>query len=394
MSASLPLPVGGPRAPGRRLFLSPPHVGIEERTAMAEAFDSNWIAPLGPEVDAFEEELAAKVGVPHAAALSSGTAGLHLALVLLGVSAKDTVLTSSMTFAATANAIRYVGATPVFIDVNPSTWTLCPDLLEAELARRAREGSLPKAVISVDLYGQCCDYTRIVDLCKRFGVALVQDAAEALGAEHDGAMAGIQGDIGVFSFNGNKIITTSGGGMLVSRKGAYCERARFLATQARESAPHYEHEQLGFNYRMSNLLAALGRVQLRRLDAFVARRREIRDSYRDALAGVAGLAFMPEASYGRSNAWLTCVTLDEEAFGATAEQVRTALARDDIEARPLWKPMHMQPLYRGAPCVGGAACERLFERGLCLPSGSAMTGDDVARVVDGIRAARLTGGKQ
>lgn len=366
----------------KRLYLSPPHVGQEERQQLLEAFDSNWIAPLGPEVDAFERELASKVGVADAAALSSGTAGLHLALVMLGVEAGDEVITSTFTFAATANAIRYVGARPVFVDSDPETWVMSPHLLGEELERRSASGRLPKAIITVDLYGQCADYDAILPVCDRYGVPVIQDAAEALGATYRDHMAGSQGRIGVFSFNGNKIITTSGGGMLVSDDRRVCERARFLASQARDPAPHYQHSTLGYNYRLSNLLAAVGRAQLAKLDERVARRRAINTRYRDQLAGLPGMGFMPEAAYGRASFWLTCVTVDEELFGASPDAIRAALEAANIECRPVWKPMHLQPYYEDAPVVGGRVSERLFSRGLCLPSGSVMTDDDVDRVAE------------
>lgn len=390
--APLPLPDSGPNPPRGRIFLSPPHVGDEERAAMVTAFDSNWIAPLGPEVDAFEQEVAERVGVAAATALSSGTAGLHLALSILGIGAGDDVLTSSLTFAATANAIRYVGARPCFVDCSADTWTLCPDRLAEELSRRAEQGALPKAVVTVDLYGQCCDYDRIIPLCREYGVKLIQDAAEALGATHGGRPAGAQGDVAVFSFNGNKIITTSGGGMLVSDDVDICDKARFLASQARDDAPHYQHTELGYNYRLSNLLAALGRAQLRRLDAFVARRRAINAHYRRRLAEFSGVEFMGEGSYGTCTFWLTCLTIEPAAFGVDTTTLRKHLARHDIEARPVWKPMHLQPLYQEMPMVGGQVCEGLFARGLCLPSGTAMTEGDVERVVDAILEARAQGG--
>jgi dTDP-4-amino-4,6-dideoxygalactose transaminase len=367
------------------MYLSPPHVGAEEREMLLAAFDSNWIAPLGPEVDAFERELASKVGVADAAALSSGTAALHLALVLLGVGADDEVITSTFTFAATANAIRYVGATPVFIDADPDTWEISPGLLAEELDRRAKTGRLPKAVVTVDLYGQCADYGQIVPLCERHGIPVIQDAAEALGAKYGDAMAGSQGKIGVFSFNGNKIITTSGGGMLVSDDASLCERARFLASQARDPAPHYQHSQIGYNYRLSNLLAAVGRAQLRKLDERVARRRAINARYHERLGELAGIGFMPAADYGTANCWLTCITVDAEAFGATPDTIREALGARDIECRPVWKPMHLQPVFDGAPVVGGKVSEDLFARGLCLPSGSVMSDADVDRVAELIR---------
>jgi pyridoxal phosphate-dependent aminotransferase EpsN len=352
---------------------------------MLEAFDSNWIAPLGPQVDAFEAELAARTGMQHAVALSSGTGALHLALILLGVGPGDSVLTSTLTFAATANAIRYVGAEPVFIDASPATWTMDPDLLAEELEDSARRGQLPKAVLPVDLYGQCADYDPIREACARYEVPLVEDAAEALGATYRGRQAGSFGELGVFSFNGNKIITTSGGGMLVTNEKTWAERARFLATQARDPAPHYQHSTLGYNYRLSNLLAALGRGQLANLDERVRARRENFETYREALAQLPGVQFMPEADYGTSTRWLTCLTLDAAAFGATREDVRLHLESLDIEARPVWKPMHLQPLYEGCRIRGGAVSAKLFADGLCLPSGSNLTPADLERVLDGFR---------
>lgn len=359
-------------------------MGADERALLLDAFDSNWIAPLGPHVDAFEQELCAATGAAHAAALSSGTAALHLALVLLGVGQGDTVLVSDLTFAATANAVRYVGATPVFIDATADTWTLSPDLVREALSRLAKTGNAPKAVLTVDLYGQCADYDALRSTCADFGVPILQDAAEALGATHRGVAAGQQGDIGVFSFNGNKIITTSGGGMLVSSRKDWIERARFLSTQARLPAPHYEHDEVGYNYRMSNLLAAVGRGQLRVLESRVARRREIFEAYRRDLSDLPGVSFMPEATYGRSNRWITCVLIDPT-LGPGREEIRQALEAENIEARPVWKPMHLQPAFAKAEVFGGATSEQLFERGLCLPSGSSLSEEDRARVVALIR---------
>jgi len=359
-------------------------MGADERALLLEAFDSNWIAPLGPHVDAFEREVAAAVGASHAAALSSGTGALHLAMRLLGVGPGDEVLVSTLTFSATANPVVYQGATPVFIDSTPDSWNVDPGLLEEELEACARRGKVPKAVIVVDLYGQCADYDPIVAACARHGVPLVEDAAEALGATYKGRPAGSFGALGVLSFNGNKIITTSGGGMLVSGRKDWIEQARFMATQARDPAPHYEHSQLGFNYRLSNLLAAVGRGQLRHLPERVARRREINAGYRAALGGLPGVEFMPEAAYGRMNAWLTCLTVDPGAAGATREDVRLHLAKAGIEARPVWKPMHLQPFFSGCRVRGGGVSERLFEQGLCLPSGSSLAAseqDEVTRLV-------------
>ena len=364
-----------------RVYLSPPDVGDEERRLLLEALDSGWIAPLGPHVDMFEEELAQRIGVPHAVALSSGTAALHLALLLVGVGPGDDVLVPTFTFVATANAATYIGARPVLVDCDADTWQMAPDLVAQDLEDRARRGSLPSAVVTVDLYGQTADYGRLVPVCEEYGVPLVEDAAEALGATHRGAAAGSFGSAGVFSFNGNKIITTSGGGMLVSRDKVLVERARHLATQAREPEAHYEHIDLGFNYRLSNLLAALGVAQLRGLDRRIERRRTVNEAYRSALDAIPGITFMPRAGYGEPNYWLTCILVDAGEFGATPEQIRQELEAQDIEARPTWKPLHLQPLFAETPMVGGDVAARIFERGLCLPSGSTLSDSDLGRVV-------------
>jgi FlaA1/EpsC-like NDP-sugar epimerase/dTDP-4-amino-4,6-dideoxygalactose transaminase len=356
-----------------RTLLSPPDVGAEERQLLLDAFDSNWIAPLGPHVDAFEEEFARAVQVPYAGALSSGTAALHLGLMLLGVGPGDEVLVSTLTFAATVNPIVYRGATPVFIDSDRDTWTMDPELLREELKACAARGRLPKAVVVVDLYGQCADYDRILAACEEYGVPVLEDAAEALGSTYRGVPAGNFGALAAFSFNGNKIITTSGGGMIVSRRSDWIERARFLSTQARDQAPHYQHSEIGYNYRISNLLAAVGRGQLRTLAQRVDRRRAHNAGYREAFAGVPGIAFMPEAPYGRSNQWLTTLLIDTDAFGASREEVRTKLDAAGIESRPVWKPMHLQPAFAQMRARGGDVSRDLFERGLCLPSGSSMT---------------------
>jgi dTDP-4-amino-4,6-dideoxygalactose transaminase len=364
-----------------RVYLSPPHLSGREAELVADAIASNWIAPLGPHVDAFEAELAAVAGVEHAVALSSGTAALHLALVVLGIGAGDEVACSGFTFAASANAITYSGATPFFVDATEATWTIDPDLLDRALESRREAGARVRAVVAVDLYGQCCDYDALHEVCERHDVVLVQDAAESLGATHRGAPAGGQGALGAFSFNGNKIITTSGGGMLVSRNRDWVEHARKLSTQAREPVAHYEHVEVGFNYRLSNLLAALGRAQLESLPERVATRRRNRDRYAQLLGDVPGIAFMPEAPYGTTNAWLTCVVIDPDAFGSNREAVRLALEAEDIEARPLWKPMHLQPIFASHRAFAGDVSGRLFERGLCLPSGSSLTEADQDRVV-------------
>ena len=369
-----------------RIYLSPPHMAPGERELLLEAFDSGWIAPLGPHVDAFEREFAEKLGVPHAVAVSSGTAALHLALLVLGIGPGDEVATSTLTFAASANVIRYVGASPVFIDSELTTWNLDPELLADELATAKETGKPIKAVLAVDVLGQCADFDRIVEICRSFGVPLIEDAAEALGATYTGRPAGSFGEISCFSFNGNKIITTSGGGMLATSRIDWGRQARHLATQARDPAPHYEHSQLGYNYRMSNLLAAVGRGQLRVLSDRVECRRANFEFYRQALGDLPGISFMPEPPPSCSTRWLTCLTIDPEQFGATRETVRIALEAENIESRPLWKPMHLQPLYSGARIRGGLVSERLFKNGLCLPSGSNLSPKDRQRVVETVRA--------
>jgi len=365
-----------------RVYLSPPDVGDEERRAVVEAIDSGWIAPLGPSVDAFEHALATRIGVPHAVALSSGTAALHLAMLLVGVRSGDDVLVPTFTFVASASAAMYIGARPVLVDCDGDTWQIAPDLVAEDLRSRARHGRLPSAVVAVDLYGQTADYGQLVPLCEEYGVPLIEDAAEALGASYRGAQAGSFGVAGVFSFNGNKIITTSGGGMLVSRNEELVDRARHLATQAREPEPHYEHVDLGYNYRMSNLLAAIGVAQLEGLDRRVARRRAINKAYRAALGGVVGITFMPRADYGEPNDWLTCIRVDPDQYGVGREELRLALEAQDIEARPTWKPLHLQPLLADNPVLGGGEAERIFEQGLCLPSGSSLSDADLTRVVE------------
>lgn len=375
--------------PPIRIFLSPPDVGDEERRLLLDAFDSNWIAPLGPHVDAFERELADRVGAAHAVALSSGTAGLHLALVDLGVGPGDEVITSTLTFAATANAIAYVGATPVFVDVDPRTWQMDPWLVGEALQERARIGRPPAAIITVDLYGACADHDGVDALCREHGIPIVEDAAEALGATYKGRQAGTLGDIGVFSFNGNKIITTSGGGMLVTDDGERARRVRNLATQARDPAPHYEHSRVGFNYRLSNLLAAVGRAQLASLERKLARRAEIYETYVDALTGCPGLTFLDAPQTGSSNHWLTCVLIDPGLATASRDDVRSTLGSMGIESRPVWKPLHAQKVWEDAPVVGGAVSERLFAMGLCLPSGSSLSPQQQDEVIQAVRSTLI-----
>jgi dTDP-4-amino-4,6-dideoxygalactose transaminase len=380
-------------APVGRVYLSPPDVGPVERDALVAAFDGGWIAPVGPDVDAFEREVAAVAGVGHAAALSSGTAALHLALLLSGVGPGDAVLVPTLTFVASANAVGYLGADPVLVDCDPETWQMDPALVAEALEHGVGTGGArrpPKAVVTVDLYGQCADADPIGAACASAGVTLLEDAAEALGATYKGRPAGSLGTLAVFSFNGNKVITTSGGGMLVGDDAELVARARHLATQAREPAPHYEHVEPGFNYRMSNLLAALGRAQLASLPARVERRRAIKARYREGLGDLPGLSFMPDAEYGRATNWLTVVELDPDRFGADRERVRVALEAADIEARPAWKPLHLQPLFARAEVWGGAVAARIFDRGLCLPSGSSLGRADQDRVIDIIRAQHRT----
>ncbi len=369
-----------------RVYLSPPEVGAEERRMLLEAFDSNWIAPLGPDVDAFECEVAEKAGVEHAVALSSGTAALHLALLLAGVERGDEVLVPSFTFIASAAAVTYLGAHPVFVDCSADSWNLDPVLVEEVLTQRATAGRLPAAVITVDLYGETADYSALESLCHRFQVPLIEDSAEALGSTHRGRAAGSFGVAGIYSFNGNKIITTSGGGMLVTESPELAERARHLATQARESLPHYEHTTVGYNYRLSNLLAALGRAQLRGLDSRIERRKRIDAEYAARLSSLPGIWFMPRTAEGTSNYWLTCVVIDPESFGADREDVRVALEAADIESRPTWKPLHLQPAFSGTTFVGTGHCARVFEQGLCLPTGSALSAADQSRIVEVITA--------
>lgn len=410
----------------RRIFLSPPHMSGEEVRFVTEAFESNYIAPMGPMVDAFEQEFAEKVGIPHAVAVASGTAAMHLALRVLGVGPENEVVASALTFIGSVSPIVFQGATPVFIDSDRTTWTMDPDLLAEELEACQKRGQLPKAVIPTDLYGQCADLDRILKICEPYGVPVVVDAAEALGATYKGRSAGSGGRAAVFSFNGNKIITTSGGGMLVSDDEELIEQARFLSQQARDPAPHYEHSWIGYNYRMSNILAAIGRGQLRVLDERVETKRKIFAYYQEALGDIPGIEFVPEAPYGRSNRWLTVVLITPEEFGADREEVRLALEEQNIEARPIWKSMHLQPVFQiahraegpsgiqtentfhgvniaqsestdyaesrkqryKARVVGGEVAEHLFNRGLCLPSGTQMTEEDLNRVIEVIRSCK------
>lgn len=373
----------------QRIWLSSPHLGEEETAFVEEAFRTNWIAPLGPHVDAFERELATHVGVAHAAALSSGTAAIHLGLLLLDVQPGDTVFCSSLTFVGSCNPILYCGAQPVFVDSEPGTWNMSPQALERAFAWAQHEKRLPKCVVLVNLYGQSADMDALLPICERYGVPVLEDAAESLGARYKGRASGSFGHLAVYSFNGNKIITTSGGGMLVSDDANLVARARQLATQAREPARHYEHREMGFNYRMSNVLAGIGRGQLRVLEQRVQQRRAVFERYREALSDVPGIRWMPEPEGFLTTRWLTCFTLE----GANAQQRCDALMRSmerhQIEVRPVWKPMHLQPLFADAPYFAHAdgvdVSRELFETGVCLPSGSNLTQEQQERVIAHLR---------
>lgn len=363
-----------------RLFLSSPHMGGDERALVQEVFDSNWIAPTGPMVTRFEEDLAKLTAIENVAALSSGTAALHLAIRLSDVAAGDEIWSSTMTFIGGVAPILYAGATPVFVDIEEKEFLIDLDLLENRLSLARRASKLPKIVISTDIYGHVVDGSRMRALADEYGFVWISDAAEAVGAYRDDMHAGKRADFAVLSFNGNKIITTSGGGALASDRADVIARARFLSTQARDDAPHYEHSTCGYNYRLSNVCAAIGVGQLRVLEARVDRRREINALYQRMLGELDGVCFSPEAPGMRANRWLTTVRIDSAITGFDREELRLALETQNIESRPLWKPMHMQPVFRNAPVYGGAVAERVFADGLCLPSGSSMQGSDVERV--------------
>lgn len=369
----------------KRILLSPPHMSGREWKFIKEAFDTNWIAPLGPNVDAFEKELARYVGASEAVAVSSGTAAIHLALSLLDVKKGDKVFCSSLTFVASANPILYQGAEPVFIDSEPESWNMSPFALEKALEEAAYDGKLPKAVIVVNLYGQSAKMEEIVSLCNQYDVPIIEDAAESLGSTYKGKPSGTFGKFGIYSFNGNKLITTSGGGMLVSDDQDTLMRARFLATQARDPAPHYQHSQMGFNYRLSNILAGVGRGQLEVLEERVAARRRIFSQYKQQIQHLPGIHFMPELKDSRSNRWLTTLTFDAGS-GIHPSNVLKALADENIEARPVWKPLHLQPLFEGATYYPHHETEsisdQLFNTGICLPSGSNLSEEDQDRVIN------------
>jgi dTDP-4-amino-4,6-dideoxygalactose transaminase len=377
----------------RKIFLSPPHIEAEEMRFVKEVFASNYISTVGPMVDAFEKEFAARVGIPYCVAVASGTAAIHLALRELGVGPGDEVLASTLTFIGSVSSVVYLGASLAFIDSDIETWNMNPDLLAEELAACARRGKLPKVVLPTDLYGQCVDLDRIKAVCEPYGIPVVVDAAESMGATYKGRSAGVGARAAAYSFNGNKIITTSGGGMLASEDKGFIEHARKLSQQSRDPAPHYEHSELGYNYRMSNVLAAIGRAQLRVLDKRVERKHRILATYRQLLGDLPGLDFMPESPQGLSNRWLTVVLINPGQFGATSEQVRLALEAENIESRPGFKPMHLQPVFKHCRIAGGSVSEFIFRYALCLPSGTAMTDADISRVAQIIRRCHRTDSK-
>jgi len=368
-----------------RIYLSPPHLSGLEKEFLQEALDSNWIAPLGPQVDSFEEEMAKYLDVKAAVALSSGTAALHLALRNSDVKSGDIVLCPSLTFSSSANVILYEKAIPVFIDADPNTWNINYVSLERAIIACKERGKLPKVLISVDIYGQSADYDNILEICNKYNIVVIEDAAEALGSKYKGAKCGTFGKAGIFSFNGNKIVTTSGGGMLVSNDEKFVEQARFLSSQAREPEIHYEHKELGYNYRMSNLLAAVGRGQLAVLDEKVKSKQEIFSRYKLALGDIEGLEFMPLASYGISNCWLTTLIINQDIAGFNRDSVIAALEKENIESRPIWKPMHLQPLYKEFDYYlsdEGDISQMLFNNGICLPSGTILSIDDQEKIID------------
>ncbi len=373
----------GKRTP---ILLSIPHMGGEEAQFVQEAFATNWLSTIGPNVTAFEEEFSALVGLP-AVALASGTAALHLGLRLLNVGPGDEVFCPTLTFVATANPIGYLGATPVFIDSERASWNIDPVLLAEALRDRKAQGTLPRAVIAVHMYGQCADLDPILSVCDEFDVPVLEDAAEALGATYKGKPAGSFGDVGVFSFNGNKIITTTGGGMLVGRNRDWIEKARFWSQQARDPGVAYEHSEMGYNYGMSNVLAGIGRGQLKVLALRVEQRRANAFRYRDAFADLPGIALMPQLEYGLHINWLSCFLVDEEQLGRSRDELIARLHADGIESRPVWKPMHLQALYKDCARYGGEVAEELFRRGICLPSSSSLCRDDQLRVINSLRKA-------
>jgi dTDP-4-amino-4,6-dideoxygalactose transaminase len=369
-----------------KIWLSSPHMGTEEFNFVKEAFETNWIAPLGPHVNGFEHDLEQFTGAGYAAALSSGTAALHLALIMLGIGPGDEVICQSFTFSATANPIVYLGAVPVFIDSEPETWNMCPDLLEQAIKDRIAKGKKPKAIVPVHLYGMPAKIAQLMEIANRYEIPVIEDAAEALGSSVNGKAAGTFGLMGILSFNGNKIITTSGGGALISDEETYVSQARFLATQARDNAPHYQHSQIGYNYRMSNVCAGIGRGQMQVLADRVNQRRKVYDTYQEQLPAFSAIEFLHEPEGYFSNRWLSTVLVNPaENNGVTRETLRLSMEKENIESRPLWKPMHLQPVFEKYPAYVNGKSEHLFNNGLCLPSGSNLTENDLSRVVNNIK---------
>ncbi|HYG17496.1 MAG TPA: aminotransferase class I/II-fold pyridoxal phosphate-dependent enzyme [Ohtaekwangia sp.] len=374
-----------------RVWLSTPHMGGNEIRYVQNAFDTNWISPVGPHINAFEKALADYNGIAHCAAISSGTAAIHLALIILGVKTGDEVICSTFTFSGSVNPVAYLGATPVFVDSEPDTWNMDPALLEEAINDRIRKtGKKPKAIIVVHLYGMPAKISEIVAVAGRFEIPIIEDAAEALGSSYQGQKLGTFGDFGIYSFNGNKIITTSGGGAMVSENEEWIQKARFLATQARENAPHYEHREIGYNYRLSNVSAAIGRGQLEVLNDRIAQRRAIFDQYRDRLGTLPGVSFLPEPPGMFANRWLTTMLIDPEKAGFTREHLRQNLEEENIESRPLWKPMHLQPVFSSSPSYSSGIAEKLFTTGLCVPSGSNMSTSQQERVLKLIESHWVT----
>ncbi len=366
----------------KRIYLSPPHMSGEELKFVNEAFETNWVSPAGPHIDAFEQELAAYCGVEHCAVLSSGTAAIHLALIILGVKQGEEVLCSTFTFSGSCNPIVYVGASPVFIDSENETWNMDPDLLEEAIVERTKKARKPKAIIVVHLYGMPAKMDRIMEIARRYEIPVIEDAAEALGSTYFGKAAGSLGDIGIYSFNGNKIITTSGGGALLSNNAQWVQKARFLATQARDPAPYYQHSEVGYNYRLSNVCAAIGRGQLKVIEDRVAQRRANFEFYRSGLARAKGLRFLQEPDGIFTNRWLTTILLDKTVNqSVTPEKVRIGLEKANIESRPLWKPMHLQPVFKGCRSFVNGVSEELFGQGICLPSGSNLKKEEIEVVI-------------
>ncbi len=367
----------------KKIWLSSPHLTGEEQKYVKEAFDENWIAPLGPNVNGFEEEICKYTAAKSCSVLSSGTAAIHLALILLGIEEGDEVLCSSFTFSATVNPIRYQKAIPIFVDSEMDTWNMSPEILEEAIKDRIAKGQRPKAILLVHLYGMPSKMDEIMAISKKYAIPVIEDAAEAIGATYKDKSMGTFGELGIFSFNGNKIITTSGGGALVSNTPEYCKQATFLATQARDTAPHYQHSQIGYNYRMSNIVAGIGRGQLEVLDDRVEARRKNFSFYKKKLTHINTISFVEEPEGFYTNRWLTTILTDSY---ETREKIRLSLEKDNIESRPLWKPMHLQPIFNMYPMYSNGISDDLFQKGLCLPSSSNLTNEELQRVVHQIKS--------